>query len=102
MTDVLIVKTVFVLNMEKWFKAKRYGLGWVPASPEGWIVLFVYLALAIFFFRKVDATSHSNSDTLIGFALPFIVLTIILIIICYLKGDKPYWRWGDQNGTDKK
>lgn len=102
MTDVLIVKTDSVLNMKKWFKAKKYGLGWVPASTEGWIVLFVYIALSIFFFRKVDVSSHSNSDTLIGFALPFTVLTIILIIVCYLKGDKPHWRWGDQDGTDKK
>lgn len=100
--DVIIAKMGSVLNMRKWFKAKQYGLGWVPASIEGWAVLCTYIAICIYIFAKIDYSSHSNSDTLIGFAVPFIVLTLILIIICYVKGEKPYFRWGEKNGTNKK
>lgn len=84
-----------------WFKAKRYGWGWVPSSWEGWTVLFVYLILMILFFLQSDKMSHSGSDTLIGFTVPFIIATCILIAICYKKGDRAYWRWGEENGTDK-
>jgi hypothetical protein len=70
-------------NKKLWFKRKTYGLGWTPCSWEGWLVLIIYLIIIISIFRKIDLNSHSGSDTLIGFALPFIVLTIILIIICY-------------------
>lgn len=40
----------------------------------------VYLAVLIFFFIKVDSTSHSVSDTLIGMLIPFILTTAALII----------------------
>lgn len=77
-----------------WFKRKLYGWGWTPSSWEGWLTLLVYLGILYFFFIKIDTNSHSVSDTLIGFALPFIILTSILIFICYKKGEKPKWQWG--------
>lgn len=77
-----------------WFKNKRYGYGWTPASWEGWVVLVVYLLMTIFLFRVVDSVNHSGGDTLIDFYLPFLALTAVLIIICYLTGEKPRWRWG--------
>lgn len=27
----------------------------------------------------------------------FVVLTAVLIWICWLKGEPPRWRWGDEN-----
>lgn len=77
-----------------WFKRKLYGYGWTPVKWQGWLVVTVYLVLIWYFFMRADASSHSNSDTLIGFAVPFIIATSILIYICYAKGEKPSWRWG--------
>lgn len=77
-----------------WFKAKRFGWGWTPCSWEGWVVLLLYLNAIVPQFLFIDDNSHSVSDTLINFALPFISLTIFLLIICYLKGERPSWRWG--------
>ena len=80
-----------------WFKRKTFGWGWTPATWQGWIILAVYIYLLVLLFRSIDATSHSDSDTLIAFALPFIVLTLALMGICRLFGEKPRWSWGDDS-----
>jgi uncharacterized membrane protein YhaH (DUF805 family) len=84
------------LNKKIWFKRRPYGWGWRPVSWQGWLTVFVYLLLIIIKFRYIDRNSHSNSDTLIGFAVPFIILTSILILICYQKGETPRWQWGNK------
>lgn len=77
-----------------WFKAKNYGWGWYPVSWEGWIILAVYIVFIVKTFLRIDAEQHSGSDTLINFAIPFIISTCILLAICYKTGEKPRWRWG--------
>ena len=79
-----------------WFRAKRYGWGWAPASWQGYFVLLLYIAAIIWNFFRIDSVSHSVSDTLINFVPETIVLTVFLMIICYLTGEKPEWRWGDK------
>ncbi len=83
-------------SQKLWFKAKRYGYGWYPSTWQGWFVMFVYIALLLYMFRNIDVVQHSGSDTLINFAPRVIVLTIVLLIVCYLKGEKPGWRWGGE------
>lgn len=77
-----------------WFKRKLYGWGWTPVRWQGWAVLAAYLLVLWYIFRDVDRASHSGSDTLIGFSAPFVVATVILIYICYKKGESPRWQWG--------
>lgn len=78
-----------------WFKSKKYGWGWYPDSWQAWITLLIFIVIGIYFFRRIDANSHSASDTLIGFAPIAIVLIILLVWICYKKGEKPRWSWGN-------
>jgi hypothetical protein len=80
--------------MKIWFKAKRYGYGWVPVTWEGWLVLFLYIAFNFWNFRRLDAVSHSNSDTIRPFVIWVFFSTFFLISICYKRGEKPGWRWG--------
>lgn len=80
-------------NKYVWFKAKHFGWGWYPSSWEGWLVMLVWIGLNLKVFLQIDKSSHSSSDTLIAFSLPFIISTIILIAICYKKGEKPKWSW---------
>jgi len=77
-----------------WFKAKIYGWGWYPASWQGWLIVLIYIVLVSTFFSNYDAHSHSVSDTLINFVPTAIILTALLIFICYKTGEKPGWRWG--------
>lgn len=79
-----------------WFVRKTYGWGWVPATWQGWLVLFVYIILLTLFSFTVDEYS-SFREIILTFILPVLFLTITLIRICYKKGEKPRWQWGPQN-----
>lgn len=76
-----------------WFKAKLYGWGWVPVTWQGWAVIGVYTACLVLFGLTLDEQS-SVREVMFTFVLPLFLLTITLIRICYLKGEKPSWRWG--------
>ncbi|HWI99368.1 MAG TPA: hypothetical protein VNU96_10170 [Burkholderiales bacterium] len=74
-----------------WFPAKRYGWGWgLPSSWQGWAVLAAFAALsaAAFF-------AFSPNDKPGALFACIAVLTALLIAICWLKGEPPRWRWGD-------
>jgi hypothetical protein len=77
-----------------WFKIKNYGWGWRPSSWQGWVVLGIYIIFNVKIFMSIDNLSHSNSDTLMNFSLPFFLSTVMFVIICYLTGEKPKWQWG--------
>lgn len=83
-----------------WFVRKAYGWGWAPASWEGWFVLLVYLVLITVLFRLVDLSSHSGSDTLISFSLPFVILTVALLGVTYWRGESPRWQWGKEKDSN--
>ncbi len=90
------------MTKEKWFKAKSYGWGWTPATWQGWSVLLLYVVITIMLFISIDSNSHSVSDTLINFVPNVIILSIILVIVCYVMGEKPEWRWGEQKQKKTK
>ncbi len=80
-----------------WFKAKKYGWGWTPCSWQGWaatalFILSVYGVTWAFF----DANKNTKIETFswavyIGSIL---VLTLLLIWLASVKGEKAGWRWG--------
>ncbi len=76
-----------------WFKAKPYGWGWTPVMWQGWAVIGAYIvAMTLLAFTIDDSTP---TEALIpGFVLPTVLLTGLLIYICYRTGEKPHWRWG--------
>lgn len=78
-----------------WFKRKKYGYGWTPATWQGWAVLGIYTGALVSLFLKIDRHSHSVSDTLINFVPLTLLLTLVLLAITYWKGEKPRWQWGD-------
>lgn len=86
-----------------WFKRKLYGWGWTPATKGGWLTIVIFIALTVWNFRRIDAVSHSVSDTLINFVPETGVLVLVLLLICWKKGEKPRWQWGlpKENGQDK-
>lgn len=83
-----------------WFKRKTYGWGWYPSTWQGWAILGAYTGGLIATFRDIDSTSHSGSETLVGFFLPLAGLTVILLVITVLTGEKPRWQWpGDKSNN---
>jgi hypothetical protein len=74
-----------------WFGVKRYGYGWgLPVRWQGWVVLLAYFGLllsGVYFFEP-------RADSL-GFFLYFVVLSVALVAVIALKGERPLrWRWG--------
>lgn len=68
-----------------WFKRRRYGIGWMPVTWQGWMVtidFILFAGLATWFFPP-------------NIFLPVIgVLALGLIGVCLVKGPTPHWRWG--------
>lgn len=79
-----------------WFKRKIYGWGWYPATWEGWIVMLIYIGAVFSFALTIDETSPPR-EFVFTFFLPFTLLTITLITLCYKKGEKPKWQWGNKD-----
>ncbi|MEI6581070.1 MAG: hypothetical protein WCO07_02765 [bacterium] len=80
-----------------WFRRKLYGWGWTPCTWEGWLVILLWV---IFFALAMSNMDHEWLKNLL-----FIFLSVaILILICYKKGEKPKWQWGERKEdlSDKK
>ncbi len=80
-----------------WFRAKRYGWGWgLPMAREGWIVLIAWLMIVLAVTPMLAV--HRHIISLVVFTL---AMAAGLIAVCYLKGEPPRWRWGDENKAPK-
>ena len=77
-----------------WFRAKTFGLGWYPVSWQGWALTLLYVAVLLTIALNVDPQVHSGSDFLLKFGTWFVIITVPFLAICWLKGEKPRWRWG--------
>jgi drug/metabolite transporter (DMT)-like permease len=76
-----------------WFKAKKYGYGWTPATREGWAALAVALILFTIFLVLAMVSSENAVVFTVFMVLAFIPIAI-LIYVSWRTGEKPRWRWG--------
>jgi hypothetical protein len=73
-----------------WFPAKQYGWGWsFPTCWQGWAVFVAYAALLLFV-RYFFPPAEDHIAFLAGIGLS----TVGLLLVCWLKGEPPSWRWG--------
>jgi drug/metabolite transporter (DMT)-like permease len=74
-----------------WFPAKRYGWGWGPPLKwQGWVVLVGWCALLLGGVWVIGVRSHPVAHVI------FVVAMITALVgICYVTGEPPRWRWGD-------
>jgi hypothetical protein len=81
-----------------WFKARAFGWGWTPVSVEGWAVVIAFLALVLagigVFIYQLRAGADVRSANLLFLAW-IDLLIVLLIVICWLTGERPRWRWGE-------
>ena len=79
-----------------WFKARTFGWGWTPVAIGGWIVLFVFLTLVLIsigvFVYEVRAGANVRAANLL-FMGWLGVLVGLLVLVCWLTGERPRWRW---------
>ncbi len=74
---------------KNWFGRKNGRGPWRPRSWQGWLCVFLALGLAVLDFVRLDARSHSASDTLRPWLLDAIVLGGALALVAWLTGRKP-------------
>jgi hypothetical protein len=71
-----------------WFPAKTYGWGWgIPCAWQGWAVLVVYFGI-------VATGSFLFKDRPGPLSAAIAGASLLLVGICWLKGEPPRWRWG--------
>jgi nitrate/nitrite transporter NarK len=73
-----------------WFPAKRYGWGWgLPKSWQGWVVMAAFFALV-----AASAYVFLPAHRTAAFLVCTVLLTVVLVAICAVKGEPPSWRSG--------
>lgn len=74
---------------QAWFPIKRYGYGWgLPCQWQGWLSLIVYIS--------VVTLNHYIFSLELKYSLIYtLVLTILFILLVYIKGENSRWQWGD-------
>jgi hypothetical protein len=78
-----------------WFPAKRYGWGWgMPSVWQGWVMLAAFVILML-----IGSFLFPPSAGLGAYLAYVAVLCGLLIGICWLKGEPPRWRWGNDEGA---
>jgi len=76
-----------------WFPAKRYGWGWGPPTVwQGWLVLIGFFALVLA--GAVLVLPQRGPVVFVAYTL---VLSVVLMVICWIKGERPRWRWGGKD-----
>lgn len=86
---------------KKWFRAKRYGWGWVPVTWQAWVVVFVYVCVIVLGAALlINNLNPSNIQLALFFVWTFI-WTLPLMYLGFTKGEEPHWRWGGKDETDR-
>ena len=92
------------MNTKLWFRRKQYGWGWYPCAWQGWAILALYILGIATGAQLLIYCTHNMASSVwvpILYIVQNIILTILLIIICYTTGEKPRWQWGKNEDTDK-
>ena len=79
------------IDKKIWFRAKRYGWGWgLPCCWQGWVVMVGYIALIV-----AEAIVWGGKPDGLWYWIGYVAgLTVLLVVICAVKGERPRWRWG--------
>lgn len=80
-----------------WFRTKRYGWGWTPATIQGWLVMAAFV-VAVCIDAAVLVYRHRAGVDMRSAMITFYAWVAILVValagICLMTGERPRWRWG--------
>ncbi|HTW27273.1 MAG TPA: hypothetical protein VME92_09115 [Acetobacteraceae bacterium] len=76
-----------------WFPAKRYGWGWgLPTTWQGWIAVLAFVVLI-----AAGSILLPPGRSLAAYLIYVCALVVLLLGLCWLKGEPPRWRWGGRD-----
>jgi hypothetical protein len=81
-----------------WFKRKRYGWGWTPATWQGWaaVVLLVLAVVA----AGLALGDDPSTGALVAYFVFATVAVVTVVLLSIAKGPSPRWRWGRSSDDD--
>lgn len=83
------------MSSKYWFKRRRYGLGWIPVTWQGWLTVVVFLVIVIGgAFLLPPKNSKNASAAVVLYILAVLAALNFFIAISLRKGPVPKWRWG--------
>ena len=84
--------------MEKyWFKRKRYGWGWTPATWQGWLSVSVFVSVLLL--ASLSLLPEQNPQPA-KFVLVAVAATFCFLMLCVRTGESLRFQWGDKNKDD--
>lgn len=81
-------------NKKLWFRAKRFGWGWTPITWQGWVSTVVFVAFLLSIINSAENWNKTLKEGVVELIIPLVVVTASFFSICFLRGEKPVWRWG--------
>jgi uncharacterized membrane protein len=79
-----------------WFPAKRFGWGWgPPVRWQGWVALAIWFAILAAGIALILTQMEFPKPGLFVLYPFLIVMILAMILLCWAKGEKPRWRWGE-------
>lgn len=87
------------MHMSKtiWFTTKRYGWGWQPATWQGWIITLIFVILVALHSFSIIWYEQFQLLGMVAWGAVLGAIIISLLIICYIYGETPHWRWGNKD-----
>jgi hypothetical protein len=79
---------------EYWFVRRKYGWGWTPGNWKGLFTLVSWAIIFVIMIFIAYAKSNSVMDMFYISIIPLITITLVMWIVCWMKGEKPKWQWG--------
>jgi uncharacterized membrane protein YhaH (DUF805 family) len=83
-----------------WFKRRRYGCGWIPATREGWLIVLAFVGVLVVTAVIIDAVGAGDTASAVVFLAVVVVAVAGLVGVTLAKGPTPRWRWGRAPGDD--
>jgi len=83
-----------------WFKRRRYGYGWTPATYEGWLILGIYLVIVAIATTAVNTSPNRTAGDEAIFLVGILAATLCLVGTAITKGPQPKWRWGKKDSDN--
>jgi hypothetical protein len=77
-----------------WFRRKSYGWGWYPCCWKGWLAIAGFFVAIVLSAVIISNYTVSEESFVMIFTPAVFILAIILLILCFLRGQKPCWCWG--------
>ena len=86
-----------------WFRRRRFGWGWRPATWHGWVVTSAYVLGVIGIIVHANIRGITNdTDAVRGIVFPIVALAFLFIAIAWRTGEPLRFQWGSTTHNDAK